>query len=127
MVSAALAAHVRLTNPDDPKTAGLDKVQARMTHILFAEGLQEGLSSQPQRDARPRRGRTHAAAQRPIPGPRAAARQNTTDRYRPTPNEPRPARMRHKVHVGTATPIGNAPPTDGAPEQELIGRHPITG
>ncbi|MFF0763300.1 zinc ribbon domain-containing protein [Streptomyces sp. NPDC003737] len=127
MVSAALAAHVRLTNPDDPKTAGLDKVQARMTHILFAEGLQEALSSQPQRDARPRRGRTHAAAQRPIPGPRASARQNTTDRYRPTPNEPRPARMRHKVHVGTATPIGNAPPTDGAPEQELIGRHPITG
>ncbi|MFF0765227.1 zinc ribbon domain-containing protein [Streptomyces sp. NPDC003737] len=127
MVSAALAAHVRLTNPDDPKTAGLDKVQARMTHILFAEGLQEGLSSQPQRGARPRRGRTHAAAQRPVPGPRAAARQNTTDRYRPTPSEPRPASTRDKAHVGTATPVGNAPPTDGAPEQELIGRHPITG
>ncbi|KUJ34497.1 hypothetical protein ADL25_40870 [Streptomyces sp. NRRL F-5122] len=127
MVSGALAAHVRLTNPDDPKTAGLDIVQARMTQILFAEWLQEALSSQPQRGARPCRGRTHTAAQRPTPGQRASARRNTTDRYRPTPNETRPARMRHKVHVGTATPVGNAPPTGGAPEQELIGRHPITG
>ncbi|MGW2936381.1 zinc ribbon domain-containing protein, partial [Streptomyces sp. NPDC001156] len=128
MVSAALAAHVRLTNPDDPSTAGLDTVQARMTQIVFAQGLQEALSSQPQRGARPRRGRTHAAAHTPgLPGPRASARQNTTDRYRPTPNETRPARMRHKAHVGTVAPVGNAPPTGGAPEQELVGRHPITG
>jgi len=127
MVSGALAAHVRLTNPDDPKTAGLDIVQARMTQIVFAEGLQEALSGQPQRGARPRRGRTPAAAQRPVPGQRASARQNTTDRYRPAPNETRPALMRHKAHVGTAASVGNAPPTDGAPEQELIGRHPITG
>ncbi|REE58467.1 hypothetical protein BX257_0890 [Streptomyces sp. 3212.3] len=127
MVSAALAAHVRLTNPDDPRTASLDIVQARMTQIVFAEGLQEALSGQPQRGARPRRGRTPAAAQRPVPGQRASARQNTTDRYRPTPNETRPALMRHKAHVGTAIPVGNAPPTDGAPEQELIGRHPTTG
>ncbi|TFV31342.1 hypothetical protein E4K10_01645 [Streptomyces sp. T1317-0309] len=55
MVSAALAAHVRFSNPDDPSTAGLDTVQARMTQTLFAEGLQEALSSQPQRGARPRR------------------------------------------------------------------------
>ncbi|MGW1044629.1 zinc ribbon domain-containing protein [Streptomyces sp. NPDC002547] len=128
MVSAALAAHVRLTDPDDPSTAGLDKVQARMTQILFAEGLQEALSSQPQRGARPTRGRTHAAVRRPgTPGRRASARQNTTDRYRPTPNETQPARMRHKAHVGTAAPVGNAPPTGDAPEQELAGRHPITG
>ncbi|MFJ9761619.1 zinc ribbon domain-containing protein [Streptomyces sp. NPDC101149] len=127
MVSAALAAHVRFSNPDDPSTAGLDKVQARMTQILFAEGLQEALSSQPQRGARPRRGRTHAAAQRPIPGPRAPARQNTTDRYRPTPNETRPALERHKGHVGTAAPVGNAPPRGDTPEQELVGRHPTTG
>ncbi|MBW8706062.1 hypothetical protein MBT84_41250 [Streptomyces sp. MBT84] len=127
MVSAALAAHVRLTDPDDPSTAGLDKAQARMTQILFAEGLQEALSSQPQRGARPRKGRTPAAAQRPIPGQRASARQNTTDRYRPTPNETRSALMRHKAHVGTAASAGNAPPTDGAPEQELVGWHPTTG
>ncbi|MGW2940104.1 zinc ribbon domain-containing protein, partial [Streptomyces sp. NPDC001156] len=39
MVSGALAAHVRLTNPDDPSTAGLDTVQARMTQSSFAQGL----------------------------------------------------------------------------------------
>ncbi|MGW9030800.1 zinc ribbon domain-containing protein, partial [Streptomyces sp. NPDC055722] len=128
MVSAALAAHVRLANPDDPSTAGLDIVQARMTQILFAQGLQEALSSQPQRGASLARGRTHAAARHPGSSrPRASARQNTTDRYRPTPNETRPARERHKAHVGTAAPVGNAPPTGGAPEQELVGRHPITG
>ncbi|MFJ9760363.1 zinc ribbon domain-containing protein [Streptomyces sp. NPDC101149] len=116
VISAALASHVRLTDPDDPSTAGLDKTQARMTQILFAEGLQEALSSQPQRGARPTRGRTHAAARRPgTPGRRASARQNTTDRYWPTPDETRPALMRHKAHVGTATPVGNAPPTGGAP------------
>ncbi|MER5598776.1 zinc ribbon domain-containing protein [Streptomyces sp. NPDC002265] len=86
MVSAALAAHVRLTDPDAPSTAGLDTVQARMTQILFAEGLQEALPSQPQRGARPTRGRTHAAARRPgTPGRQASARQNTTDRYRAHP------------------------------------------
>jgi hypothetical protein len=128
MVSGALAAHVRLTDPDDPSTAGLDTVQARTTQMLFAQGLQEALSSQPQRGARPRKGRTHAAARRPgTPGRQASARQNTTDRYRPTPNETRPANKRHKAHVGTAVPVGNAPPSGVTPEQELVGRHPITG
>src|SRR5262249_29640826 len=92
MVSAALAAHVRLTDPDDPSTADLDTAQARTTQIFFPEGLQEALSSQPQRGARPSRGRTHAAAHGPgIPSRQASARRNTTDRYRPTPNETRPA------------------------------------
>jgi hypothetical protein len=50
-VSALLAALVRLTDPDDPTTARLDQALARNTQILFAPGLQEALSSQPQRGA----------------------------------------------------------------------------
>ncbi|MFD9005058.1 hypothetical protein ACFV0T_29580 [Streptomyces sp. NPDC059582] len=89
MVSATLAAHVRLTDLEDPSTA---------------------------------------AAHRPkAPAQRAPARQSTATRYRPTPNEAPPARMRHKAHVGTATPARNTPPTGGTPEQELDGGHPITG
>ncbi|MGW1725876.1 zinc ribbon domain-containing protein [Streptomyces sp. NPDC002306] len=128
LVSAALAAHVRLIDLADPGTAGLDKVQARTTQTLFSEGLQEALSSQPQRGAIPTRGRTHTAARHPgTLGRRASARQNTTDQYRPTPNETRPAPRRHKAHVGTAAPIGNTPPTGGTPEQEPDGWHPTTG
>ncbi|MGW3155752.1 zinc ribbon domain-containing protein [Streptomyces sp. NPDC001089] len=128
MVSAALAAHVQLTDPGNPSTAGLDTVLARTTQLLFSAGLQEALSSQPQRGARPTRGRTHAAARTPgTPGARASARRNTTDRHRPTPNETCPATTRHRAHVGTATPVGNAPPHGDTPEQELDGWHPITG
>ena len=53
LVSALLAALVRLTDPDDPATARLDTVLARHTQILFAPGLQEALPGQPQRGARP--------------------------------------------------------------------------
>ncbi|MGI5143115.1 transposase [Streptomyces sp. CA-106110] len=128
MVSAALAAHVRLTDPDDPSTAGLDTVQARTTQILFSPGLQEALSSQPQRGARPSRGRTHAAAHGPgAPGQQASARRNTPDRHRPTPNETRPANQRHKDHVGTAARAGNTAARGGIPTRELIGWHPNTG
>ncbi|MGI5144523.1 transposase [Streptomyces sp. CA-106110] len=128
MVSAALAAHVRVQNPDDPSTAGLDTVQARTTQILFSPGLQEALSSQPQRGGRPSRGRTHAAAHGPgIPGRQASARRNTTDRHRPTPNETRPANQRHKDHVGTAARAGNTAARGGIPAREPIGWHPNTG
>ncbi|MGW5259196.1 hypothetical protein ACWERW_41155 [Streptomyces sp. NPDC004012] len=76
----------------------------------------------------PLRGRTHAAARRPgTPRRWASARHNTTDRYRPAPNETRPANKRHKAHAGTAASVGNAPPSGATPEQELDGRHPITG
>ncbi len=127
MVSAALAAHVRLTNPDDPKTRGPGQSPGpHDTHLVRRRAARSPVESTAAR-CTPPQGPHPRGSPTPIPGPRASARQNTTDRYRPTPNEPRPARMRHKVHVGTATPIGNAPPTDGAPEQELIGRHPITG
>ncbi|MFF4557840.1 transposase [Streptomyces sp. NPDC001422] len=126
MVSGALAAHVTCTDPDDPSTAGLDTVQARMTQILFAEGLQEALSSQPQRGARPTKGRTHAAARRPgAPGRSASARHNTTDRYRPTPNETRPANKRHKAHVGAAVSVGNAPPSGATPNRNWSDGIPI--
>ncbi|MGI5133460.1 zinc ribbon domain-containing protein [Streptomyces sp. CA-106110] len=124
MVSAALAAHVRVQNPDDPSTAGLDTVQARTTQILFSPGLQEALSSQPQRGGRPSRGRTHAAAHGPgIPGRQASARRNTPDRHRPTPNETRPANQRHKDHVGTAGCMDNTPPRRAGSAQTPDGHH----
>jgi hypothetical protein len=130
MVSGALAAHVRLTDPDDPSTAGLDTVQARTTQILFAQGLQEALSSQPQRGARPPQG-PHPRGSPPSGNPRTAglcsAKHHPTRTCPPTPNETQPANKRHKAHVGTAVPVGNAPPSGVTPEQELVGRHPITG
>ncbi|MEU6656558.1 transposase [Streptomyces sp. NPDC046900] len=102
-VSAALCAHVHLTDPDDPSTARLDTVQARHTQIVFHQGLQEALSSQPQRGDRLSRGRTHAAAHKPD----ASRRGPLLDKTPPpgtglTPNETRPANERHKAHVGTA-------------------------
>jgi hypothetical protein len=87
MVSAFLAALVRLTDPDDPATARLDVALARHTQILFATGLQEALPGQPQRGARPVRGRTHAAARHPS-GQRASARRNTVRRHQPTRMRP---------------------------------------
>ncbi|MGW0632925.1 hypothetical protein [Streptomyces sp. NPDC002758] len=119
MVSAAVTAHVRVDNPDGPRTARVDAVQARNTQILFHEGLQEALSSQPQRGAHPARGRTHAAAHVPgIPGQQASARRNTINRYRPTPNEtdPQPSGTRptserpptrRTRHPGAPHPHGN--------------------
>ncbi|MFF3514481.1 zinc ribbon domain-containing protein [Streptomyces sp. NPDC002573] len=86
MVSAALSAHVRLENPDDPSTARLDIVQARGTQSLFHEGLQEALSGQPQRGARPTRGRIHAAA----PSRKHPAQDLcSTKRHQPVPDKPR--------------------------------------
>ncbi|MGI5507733.1 transposase [Streptomyces sp. CA-106131] len=102
-ISAALCAHVHLADPDDPSTARLDIVQAHHTQIMFHEGLQEALSSQPQRGDRPTRGRTHAAAHKP----EVSGRGPLLDKTPPpgtalTPNETRPANERHKAHVGTA-------------------------
>ena len=104
MVSAALGAHVHLADPDDPSTARLDTVQTRHTQIVFHEGLQEALPSQPQPGARPARGRTHAAAHTPeTPGRRGPLLDKTPPPGTgQTPNETRPATKRHKAHVGTA-------------------------
>jgi hypothetical protein len=67
LVSALLAALVRLTDPDDPATARLDQALARNTRILSAPGLQEALSSQPQRGACPHPG-THPRGSPPLLG-----------------------------------------------------------
>jgi hypothetical protein len=121
MVSALLTALVRLTDPDDPTTARLDVALARHTQILFAPGLQEALSSQPQRGAHPTRGRTRAAARHPDhSGQRATARRNTTRWHQPTPDETRPATTRHKAHAGE-TARAHAP----SRKREPVGRHPL--
>jgi hypothetical protein len=126
-VAAALCAHVHLTDPDDPSTARLAIVQARHAQILFHEGLQEALSSQPQRGARPTRGRTHAAAHAPgHPGRRPLLGKTPPPGTRPTPNETRPASERHKAHVGTAGCTDNAPPRHGSSVQTSSGHHLIT-
>ncbi|MGI5144692.1 MULTISPECIES: zinc ribbon domain-containing protein [unclassified Streptomyces] len=129
MISAALGAHVRVADPDDPSTARLDTVQTRTTQIVFHEGLQEALSSQPQRGARPARGRTHAAAHKPeTPGPRGPLLGKTPPPGTgQTPNETRPASKRHKAHVGTAGCTdqrhpGAPPPSAQTPD----GHHSIT-
>ncbi|MFD0119127.1 transposase [Streptomyces sp. NPDC127176] len=127
MVSGALGAHVGLTDPDDPSMARLDIVQARHTQLLFHEGLQEALSSQPQRGARPTRGRTHAAAQKPATsgcGP-------LLDEMPPpgtgqTPNETRPAVKRHKAHVGAAGCTDSTPPRRASSVQTPGGHHSTT-
>jgi hypothetical protein len=111
LVSALLAAHVQLCDPDDPKTARLETTLARNTQIAFEQGLQEALSSQPQRGAIPSRGRTHAAAQHPVSGQRASARRNTIHQQQPTPDET-PTRD----HAGK---------TARAQARELVGRHPL--
>jgi hypothetical protein len=117
LVSALLAAHVRLTDPDDPATARIDVALARNTQILFTPGLQEALPSQPQRGAHPTRGRTHPAARHPDhSGQRATARRNTTHRHQPTPDE-----TLHRDHAGE-TARTKAP----SRKREPVGRHPLT-
>ncbi|GGJ55276.1 zinc ribbon domain-containing protein [Streptomyces brasiliensis] len=86
MVSAALGAHVRLTDADDPSTARLDDVQARHTQILCDPGLQEALSSH--RSAVPA---PHGAAPtrqptgRDTPAAQGLCPTKHTDRYRTNP------------------------------------------
>jgi hypothetical protein len=111
LVSALLAAHVRLT---DPTTARLDKALARTTRILFAPGLQEAPPGQPQRGAHPTRGRTHPAARHPS-GRRASARRNTIHQHQPTPDE-----TLHRDHAGE-TARAQAP----SRKREPVGRHPL--
>ncbi|MER6980028.1 transposase [Streptomyces carpinensis] len=121
-VSSALGAHVHLDDPDDPSTARVDYVLARHTQILFGEGLQEALSSQPQRGARPTRGRTHAAVLgRKNPGRGPLLDKTPPPGTGPTPNETRPATKRHKAHVGTTGCTDNAPPGAPAPHRHRVG------
>ncbi|MDX3265540.1 hypothetical protein PV336_41315 [Streptomyces sp. MI02-2A] len=103
MVSAALAAHVQLENPDDPTTARLDIVQARQTHSLFQKGLQEALSSQPQRGAHPTRGCTRAAAPSRKPPAEVLC---STQRHQPVPDKPR---MRPDPRTSGTRPTSEQP------------------
>ncbi|MFD0502643.1 transposase [Streptomyces chiangmaiensis] len=103
MVCAALAAHVRLANPDDPSTAGLDTVQARMTQILFAQGLQEALSSQPQRGARP-------AGAAPTRQPNTPSRGRGPLLGKTPPTGTGPPRMRPDPHACGTRSTSEQPP-----------------
>jgi hypothetical protein len=123
IISAAPGAHAHLANPDDPSTARLNTVQTRHTQIVFREGLQEALSSQSQRGARPARGRTHAAAHTPeTPGRRGPLLGKTPPPGTgQTPNETRPAPKRHKAHIGTAGCTDKRHPDAPAPHTHRTG------
>ncbi|MFD0503456.1 hypothetical protein ACFQ0G_11890 [Streptomyces chiangmaiensis] len=103
MACAALAAHVRLANPDDPSTAGLDTIQARMTQILFAQGLQEALSSQPQRGARP-------AGAAPTRQPNTPSRGRGPLLGKTPPTGTGPPRMRPDPHACGTRSTSEQPP-----------------
>ncbi|MCJ0871673.1 transposase [Streptomyces sp. AP-93] len=89
LVSAALAAFVRLTDVDDPKTAYLDTTMSRHAQITFSEGLQEALreSTTPCQNTPRGAGRVAVPPQRGTSAHRTAGR-----RHRATPDETRPVR-----------------------------------
>ncbi|KAK1177733.1 zinc ribbon domain-containing protein [Streptomyces sp. NBS 14/10] len=89
LVSAVLAAFVRLKDADDPKTAYLDTAQSRHTHIIFGQGLEEALreSTTPCQNTLPGAGRVAVPRQHGTSAHRTAGR-----RRRATPDETRPVR-----------------------------------
>ncbi|MEU9718834.1 transposase [Streptomyces sp. NPDC047976] len=90
LVSAALAAFVRFTDADDPKTAYLDTTASRHAQITFSEGLEEALRESTAPSQTTVRGAGHAAVPRQRRGtsaPRTAGR-----RSRATLDEPRHVR-----------------------------------
>lgn len=98
MVSAALAAFVRFTDVDDPKTACLDTTASRHAQIVFSEGLEEALreSTTPCQNTPRDAGRVAVPRQRRgTSAPRTAGR-----RDRATPDETRPVRD----HAGAPRP-----------------------
>ncbi|WP_241266201.1 transposase [Streptomyces boncukensis] len=88
-VSAALAAFVRFTDVDDPKTAFLDTTASRNAQITYAEALEEALRESTTSCPKPprRSGRVAAPRQRGTSAPRTAGQRN-----RATPDETRPVR-----------------------------------
>ncbi|MFF8376348.1 transposase [Streptomyces sp. NPDC015661] len=99
LVSAALAAFVDLTDPDDPKTARLDSARSRHAQIAYGEGLEEALreSTTPCQNTPRGAGRVAVPAQRVTSAHRTAER-----RDRATPDEPRHLRD-HAGAPGTRT------------------------
>ncbi|MEV7520674.1 transposase [Streptomyces sp. NPDC091371] len=89
LVSAALAAFVRLTDADDPTTACLDSAMSRHAQIVYGEGLEEALreSTTPRQNTPRGAGRVAVPHQRETSAHRTAAR-----RPRATPDETRPVR-----------------------------------
>ncbi|KAK1177764.1 hypothetical protein B7755_006000 [Streptomyces sp. NBS 14/10] len=89
LVSAALAAFVRLTDVDDPKTAYLDTVMSRHAQITYGQGLEEALreSTTPNQNTPRGAGRVAVPRQRETSAHRTVGR-----RPRATPDETRPVR-----------------------------------
>ncbi|MFK4268583.1 zinc ribbon domain-containing protein [Streptomyces milbemycinicus] len=89
LVSAALAAFVRLTDVDGPKTAHLHNAMSRHAQITYGQGLEEALRESTTPNPKPvrRPGRVAVPHQRETSAHRTAAR-----RPRATPDETRPAR-----------------------------------
>ncbi|MCZ0979996.1 zinc ribbon domain-containing protein [Streptomyces diastatochromogenes] len=90
LVSAALAAFVRFTDVDDPKTAYLDITTSGNARITYAEALEEALRESTAPSPNTPRGAGRAAVprqRRETPAPRTAGQ-----RHRATPDETRPVR-----------------------------------
>ncbi|MCX5392015.1 zinc ribbon domain-containing protein [Streptomyces sp. NBC_00094] len=102
LVSAALAAFVRFTDVDDPKTAYLDTALSRQARITYAEALEEALreSTTPSPNAPWGAGRVAVPRQRGASAPRTAGQRN-----RATPDETRPRRD-HAGKLGPRTGCG---------------------
>ncbi|WP_409468765.1 zinc ribbon domain-containing protein [Streptomyces sp. HC307] len=84
LVSAALAAFVRLDDPDAPKTAHLDSSMSRHAQIIFKEGLEEALSE----STTPRQNTSRGAGRVAVPRQRGtSAHRIAVRRDRATPDE----------------------------------------
>jgi hypothetical protein len=84
LVSAALAAFVRFTDTDDPKTAHLDTTASRHTQIVFDEGLEEALTE----STTPCQNTPRGAGRVAVPRQRGTSAHRTAgQRDRATPDE----------------------------------------
>ncbi|MFJ7271148.1 transposase [Streptomyces sp. NPDC099050] len=97
LVSAALAAFVRFTSVDDPKTAFLDTIASRNAQITYAQALEEALRESTTPSPKPACGSGRVAVprqHRETSAPRTAGQRN-----RATPDESRP-----RGHAGKPGP-----------------------
>ncbi|KND26432.1 zinc ribbon domain-containing protein [Streptomyces acidiscabies] len=84
LVSAALAAFVRLTDVDDPRTAYLDTAASRHAQITYAEALEEALAE----STTPRQNTPRGAGRVAVPRQRGTSAHRTAGtRDRATPDE----------------------------------------
>ncbi|KAB2342116.1 zinc ribbon domain-containing protein [Actinomadura rudentiformis] len=111
LTSAALAAFVTLTDPDDPTTAYLDTTASRHARIVYGQGLEEALRESTTPSPKPHLGPSRVAAP-PASRTRsyrggASARRIADQRTRTTPDETRHQRD-HAGKLGHRT--GRNPP-----------------